>query len=282
MAAQRYSTQPERNNRENNARNDVRENALARVPMKAMNTLTTLMRGTTRTSAPARPTKAPQSVPLASTRSLQRRAKAAMRPPSRKRRARRRAATASGIHVPHLFGAVTRDLTAIHFTQLRLFAAATIDHVRAALMERATRRGIQRRRHFALQLDLDRAVRLEDRRRGRHQRARVRMARLREDALLVAELRDTAEVHDHHVVGDMLDHRQVVRDEHVTRLELILQIHEQVQDLRLDRHVERGHRFISDEDLRIEDHRARDRDTLTLAAGEHMRIALRMLGAQAD
>ena len=46
---------------------------------------------------------------------------------------------------------------------------------------------------------------------------------------------------------------------------------QQVQDLRADRHVERGHRLVQHHELRRERERARDGDALALAAGELVR-----------
>src|SRR5580698_8886173 len=99
--------------------------------------------------------------------------------PTHKQRATCRAAPESGIDFPYLLGAVTRDVPTIDETQCRFFMPAFFDRVRAALVKRAARRRIQRRRHLALQSDLDAAVFLEQRRCSRHQRARVRMARPR-------------------------------------------------------------------------------------------------------
>src|SRR2546422_3905280 len=53
---------------------------------------------------------------------------------------------------------------------------------------------------------------------------------------------------------------------------LILQVLQQVQDLRLDRHVERRHRLVADENLRLQGEAAGDCDPLSLAAGELVRI----------
>ncbi|MNM10703.1 hypothetical protein D3C81_208360 [compost metagenome] len=80
----------------------------------------------------------------------------------------------------------------------------------------------------------------------------------------------------------MPHHRQVVRDEHVGSVELLLQIHEQVQHLRLNRHVQRGGRFVGHQHLGLQHHRPGQGDTLALAAREHVRVALVVLGAQAD
>ena len=57
---------------------------------------------------------------------------------------------------------------------------------------------------------------------------------------------------------------------------------EQVEDLRLDRDVERGDRLVGDDQVRIDRERAGDADPLALAAGELVRVARRRIGRQAD
>ncbi len=66
----------------------------------------------------------------------------------------------------------------------------------------------------------------------------------------------------------MPDHAEIVADEEDREVEVAAQLHEQVQDLRLDRHVERRHRLVADEELGADGERAGDADALTLAAGE--------------
>jgi hypothetical protein len=58
-----------------------------------------------------------------------------------------------------------------------------------------------------------------------------------------------------------------------------LQVLQQVDDLRLDRHVERRHRLVADDQLRAPGQRPGDADALALAAGELVRIALGVSGA---
>ena len=53
-----------------------------------------------------------------------------------------------------------------------------------------------------------------------------------------------------------------------------LEVLEQVEDLRLDADVERRHRLVADDQARVEDERAGDRDALALAAGELVGLAL--------
>ena len=50
---------------------------------------------------------------------------------------------------------------------------------------------------------------------GRQQRLRVRVTRMGEHVLGLAELDHLAEVHDGHAVGDVADDRQIVRNEQV-------------------------------------------------------------------
>ncbi|MFH8738202.1 hypothetical protein [Streptomyces sp. NPDC017964] len=53
-------------------------------------------------------------------------------------------------------------------------------------------------------------------------------------------------MHDQNLVGDLLRDGQVVGDERIGDGELFAQIREQAEDLRLDRDVEGGHRFVED------------------------------------
>ena len=90
------------------------------------------------------------------------------------------------------------------------------------------------------------------------------------------------EVHDPDAVREVLDDRQVVADEQVGQLELALEVEQQVEDLALDRHVERRDRLVRDDEVRAQRERARDADALPLAAGELVRVAPRVLAPQAD
>ena len=83
-------------------------------------------------------------------------------------------------------------------------------------------------------------------------------------------------------MAHVLDDLEVVRDEEVRDAELVLQIHEQVDDLRLDRDVERADRLVAHDELGLHGERARDADALPLAAGELVRVARHRVGAQAD
>ncbi len=72
------------------------------------------------------------------------------------------------------------------------------------------------------------------------QRLRVRMERMRVELVAWCALDDPAEVHHRDLVRDVLDDGEVVRDEEVGQPEVALQVGQQVDDLGLDRDVERA------------------------------------------
>ncbi len=119
----------------------------------------------------------------------------------------------------------------------------------------------------------------------RHRRdegAGIRVARSGPQGRGRRALDDAAEIHHQHPVGDVLDHRQVVRDEQVGEPELAAHRGEQVEDLRLDRKIEGRDRLVADDEARLDHQGAGDADALALAAGELVRIARRCGLRQAD
>ena len=97
-----------------------------------------------------------------------------------------------------------------------------------------------------------------------------------------ALLDDPAEIHHGDPVRDVLHDREVVGDEQVGEPKLALQVLQQVDDLRLDRHVERRDRLVEDQQAGLERQRACDADALLLPAGELAGVAVRDGGRQAD
>ena len=80
----------------------------------------------------------------------------------------------------------------------------------------------------------------------------------------------------------MFHNPQVVRNEEVGDAELLLQVLQQVDDLRLDRDVERRHRLVGDDQARLDRQGARDADALALPAAELVRIAVVGVAPQTD
>jgi len=65
------------------------------------------------------------------------------------------------------------------------------------------------------------------------------MARRSEDVCSWSLLDDLPEIHHCDLVAEMLDHAEIVRDEDIGQAALALQPFQQIQDLGLDRDVER-------------------------------------------
>ena len=73
---------------------------------------------------------------------------------------------------------------------------------------------------------------------------------------------------------------EVVGDEEIAESAGALQLIEQVEHLRLHRHIKTRHRFVADQDVGARRNGARDRDALLLAAGEVPRTATGELGGE--
>ena len=71
-------------------------------------------------------------------------------------------------------------------------------------------------------------------------------------------------------------------DEHVGQRHIPLQILHQIEHLCAHGNIQRGNRLIADDKFRIEDQGARNHDSLALAAGKFMRIAVEIFMRQAD
>ena len=76
------------------------------------------------------------------------------------------------------------------------------------------------------------------------ERAPVGMARRVRASRGGSDLDDAAEIHHRDAVADVPHDREIVRDEQDREAELALQVAQQVEDLRLDRDVERGDRLV--------------------------------------
>ena len=161
---------------------------------------------------------------------------------------------------------------------------AVVLGARAAGTERAAFRRVYGRRHisgedhalvFALLLRIGDGD-------GGEERGGVGMARLAVESVSVGDLYDLAEVHHGDPVRDVFDHGEVVGYEDVGEVELLLQVLEQVDDLRLDRDVkaETGSSQMIRRGLRAM--ALATPILLPLASGELVRVTVVVLGFQAD
>ena len=157
--------------------------------------------------------------------------------------------------------------------QLRAFRSRqSRGGVAAARMERAARRRIGRVGDLALEDDAVLGRARHRRRRGRQQRLGVGMQRR---ARRAPRSRPPRRCAPRYITATRSltcsHHRQIVRDEQVGQPEPLLQVEQQVQDLRLDRDVERRDRLVGHDELGVQRQRAGDADALALAAGELVR-----------
>ena len=70
-------------------------------------------------------------------------------------------------------------------------------------------------------------------------RLRIGMERTGVELFGGGDLHDAAQIHDRNTIRNIFDHAQVVRDEKVGEGKLALKVAEKIDDLRLDRDVER-------------------------------------------
>src|SRR5690349_24554385 len=101
-------------------------------------------------------------------------------------------------------------------------------------------------------------------RHGGDETLRVRVGRTAQDLVARAHLHELAVVHHRDAVGEDVDDGEVVADEEARELQLLLQVLQEVQEARLDGHVEGRGRLVGHEQLRSERERAGDADALTL------------------
>lgn len=81
-------------------------------------------------------------------------------------------------------------------------------------------------------------------------------------------------IHHRYTVAHLLDRRHVVADEKIGYACLVLDILQKIQNLRLNRNVQRRYTLVRNNQLRRQRQCARNAGPLTLAAGEFVRIML--------
>src|SRR5262249_6250512 len=170
---------------------------------------------------------------------------------------------------------VAGDLVAASLiAQRRLDLGADRQRLGTARVEAAARRRIERARHLALEDHLLAHVVGMRGERVVEQDLRVGMQRARVELVGGRGLEQLAEVHHADARADVLHHGQVVGDEEIAHAGAILDLAQEVHHLGADRDVERRHRLIQQDALRVRRQRARNGDPLALAARELVRIII--------
>ena len=119
-------------------------------------------------------------------------------------------------------------------------------------------------------------------RQRRDQAPRVRMQRIGKQHLRRRPLHNPPGIHHDDLMRDLRHHSQIMADELDGHPDPLLQLLHQVQDLRLDRHIERRRRLIRDQQCRLARQRHRDHRALAHAARQLMRIRPRPLARRRD
>ena len=78
------------------------------------------------------------------------------------------------------------------------------------------------------------------------------------------------QIHDCDTVADGFDHAQVVADQKIRRAVFVTKFVQKVKNTRLNTYIERGNRFVEDDQRRIGSKRSSDSDSLLLTARELM------------
>ena len=107
------------------------------------------------------------------------------------------------------------------------------------------------------------------------------MFRVRIERLGVGQLHYFSEIHDCHPGRNMLHDLEVVSNEKISETQLFLQILHEIDDLSLNRYIQRGDRLITDDELRFDRECARNTDSLPLTTGKFVGITDYGLPAQA-
>ena len=85
------------------------------------------------------------------------------------------------------------------------------------------------------------------------------------------DLDDLAEIHDCDSIAQVPDDSQIVGDEDIGKAEPLAQGLEQIDDLRLDRDVQRRHGLVADDEVRLGGECPGNPDALALATAEFVR-----------
>ena len=100
------------------------------------------------------------------------------------------------------------------------------------------------------------------------------MTGLAEDCVDRARLDDFTLIQHADLVCHIRDHAQIVRDDHHGHTKLALQLHDELQNLRLNGHIKCGRRFVGDQQHRVTYQSHGDHRALPQTAREFKRIGL--------
>jgi hypothetical protein len=109
------------------------------------------------------------------------------------------------------------------------------------------------------------------------QELRIGVQGTAEKVLSAGHLHNLSHVHDGDAIADVFYNPEIVRDEQVGETELVSQVHQEVQNLRLDGDVEGGDGFVGDNQLRMKGDSPGNPDSLALTSAELVGVTFRVL-----
>jgi hypothetical protein len=158
----------------------------------------------------------------------------------------------------------------------RRFRLATlVDGAKAATDEAAMLGGIDGAGRFAAENNALTAItriglRIGD---GGQERLGIGVERATEELVVGGDLDELTEVHHADTIGDVAHNGEVVADEEVRKVEVALQLAEEIEDLALDGDVEGANGLVKDNEFGVDSERARNGDALSLTAAQLVRVA---------
>src|SRR5690606_21536014 len=114
------------------------------------------------------------------------------------------------------------------------------------------------------------------------QRPGVWMPGMGKELFAMGELDDPSQIHHQHAVADFTHHREVMTDEKHSDAGSALQLRKQFEDLSTNRHIQRRHCFVADDEARFENHCSSDAYALVLATRKLVRITPAEAARQSD
>ena len=98
------------------------------------------------------------------------------------------------------------------------------------------------------------------------QSLRIGMARCLEQIGCLIALDHTPQIHHHHLARHMFHNSQIMADKHIGQFEVAAQLIQQIENLRLHRHIQRRCRLVANHNARFQNQRAGNGHTLALPA----------------
>ena len=177
---------------------------------------------------------------------------------------------------------MTCYLSIFNLLKYRYFLCASFRGKGTAGMQRASGRRINRTGNRALQPNLSFGIAMSFARNCFQKCLGVWMHRAIENLSGITNLDNVTEIHDCCSVRDIIDHRQIVGNEHHGQSHFLFQLCQQVQNLRLDRNVQSRGRFVGNDQLRCETQCTGDANSLPLTARELVRKTIELILCQAN